>query len=201
MRSVMTNPYGDIELDARGMRALAHPVRLKLLSHLQRQGPSTATRLAELVGASPSVASWHLRQLAAHGLVRDAEGPDRRQHGRERWWEAASRGFRFSMEGGREEAAAAIALEQVMESVDGDIPGQWYADTAPRLDPDWRRVAGRASTRVLVTLEEMEHLESAIEQLLAPYVLRKDERPQAYPEDVRMVRLLRYTLPEAGDPG
>jgi hypothetical protein len=87
-----------------------------------------------------------------------------------------------------------------MEVVDGDLPGQWYADTAPRLDPDWRRVAGRASTRVLVTLKEMEDLEDAIEELLAPYVLRKDQALQAYPTDVRMVRLLRYTLPEAGEP-
>ena len=67
----MTNPYGDIELDARGMRALAHPVRIAVLTHLQRHGPSTATRLAPEVGASPSVTSWHLRHLAAHGLVRD----------------------------------------------------------------------------------------------------------------------------------
>ena len=33
--SVMTNPYGDIELDARGMRVLAHPVRLRALNELQ----------------------------------------------------------------------------------------------------------------------------------------------------------------------
>ena len=70
----MANPYGDIELDARGMRALAHPVRVKVLSELQRHGPSTATLLSPTVGASPSVTSWHLRHLAEHGLVRDAPG-------------------------------------------------------------------------------------------------------------------------------
>jgi hypothetical protein len=42
----MANPYSDVELDARGMRALAHPVRLGILTRLQNEGPSTATRLA-----------------------------------------------------------------------------------------------------------------------------------------------------------
>ena len=49
----MANPYGDIELDARGMRALAHPVRVRLLTELQRHGPSTATLLSPTVGATP----------------------------------------------------------------------------------------------------------------------------------------------------
>ena len=40
------NPYGDIELTPRAMRALAHPVRLAILSRLQGDGPSTATALA-----------------------------------------------------------------------------------------------------------------------------------------------------------
>ena len=35
----MANPYGDVELDARGMRALAHPVRLAILTRLQSDGP------------------------------------------------------------------------------------------------------------------------------------------------------------------
>ena len=68
----MANPYGDIELTPRSIRALAHPVRLAILSRLQGSGPSTATALAPLVGATPSVTSWHLRHLAEHGLVQDA---------------------------------------------------------------------------------------------------------------------------------
>ncbi|HEU4330181.1 MAG TPA: helix-turn-helix domain-containing protein [Lapillicoccus sp.] len=192
----MGNLYGDVELDARGMRALAHPVRLAILTRLQNDGPSTATRLSESVGASPSVTSWHLRQLAAHGLVRDAsEAASLRDHGRERWWEAVSRGFRFAAEPG-ESVEAARALEEVMEAVDGDIVGRWRAEAEPQLEPEWRRLAGRANTRVVVTPDEMEAIETAIEQVLAPYVLRKDT-PDAQPAEARSVRLLRYTLPAA----
>jgi DNA-binding transcriptional ArsR family regulator len=194
----MANLYGDVELDARGMRALAHPVRLAILTRLQAEGPSTATRLSETVGASPSVTSWHLRQLAAHGLVRDASDAGAlRDHGRERWWEAVSRGFRFAAEVGEDGLEAARALERVMESVDGDIVGRWRHEDEPRLEPSWRRLAGRANTRIVVTPTELEEIETAIERVLAPYVLRKNEPDDTHPAEARWVRLLRYTLPAA----
>ncbi len=192
----MTNPYGDIELDATGMRALAHPVRVRILTELQRHGPSTATRLSPDVGATPSVTSWHLRHLAEHGLVRDA-----RTHGsgRERWWEASSRGFRLTTDGpGAREAGRLLA--EVVEQAEGDVVGHWHHDVEPRLGPEWLAVAGRASTRVLVTPEEAAALESAVESLLAPFVLRKED-PGSAPPGARTVLLLRHTLPDAEPDG
>ncbi|MDE9365069.1 metalloregulator ArsR/SmtB family transcription factor [Luteipulveratus sp. YIM 133132] len=188
----MGNPYGDIELDAQGMRALAHPVRLAILTRLQQRGPSTATGLSEHVGASPSVASWHLRHLAKHGLVRDAE---QQRSGRERWWEAAARGIRFVAD---DEASRSAyrALRAVIESAEGDLVGEWERDVEPHLEQEWAHVAGRANTTVLVTPAEAAEIESAIEQVLAPYVLRKDS-PDDTPEGTRTVRILRYTMPEA----
>jgi DNA-binding transcriptional ArsR family regulator len=188
----VANPYGDIELDAKGMRALAHPVRVRILGELQRHGPSTATRLSPSVGATPSVASWHLRHLAEHGLVRDAETPG---SGRERWWEATGRGFRFTMEDPGAQEEGRILLEAI-EAAEGDVVGDWHRDVEPDLPARWRAVAGRSSTRVLVTPEEAAELESAIEQLLAPYVLRKDD-PSGAPAGARTMRLLRHTLPDA----
>ncbi|MEO7062018.1 MAG: helix-turn-helix domain-containing protein [Lapillicoccus sp.] len=184
----MANPYDDIELDATGMRVLAHPVRLALLERLQLGGPATATLLAPQVGATPSVASWHLRHLAKHGLVRDAS--EARGSGRERWWEAASRGFRFT--GGGE---AARALTRVMETVEGDLVGRWRAEVEPTLEPEWLEVAGRSNTRILVTAAELVDLEAAIEALLAPFVRRKADGA-AVPATARGVRLLRHTMPE-----
>lgn len=189
----MANPYGDLELDARGMRALAHPVRVRILGELQRHGPSTATRLSPAVGATPSVTSWHLRHLAEHGLVRDAP---QQGSGRERWWEASGRGYRLTTEGpGALEAGRALA--DVIEEVEGDVVAAWHRDLEPTLPREWLEVAGRSSTRVLVTREELLALDAAWEALLAPYVLRKDD-PAAAPEGARLVHYLQHVLPEAG---
>lgn len=189
----MANRYGDVELDAKGMRALAHPVRLAILTRLQQEGPSTATGLSEHVGATPSVASWHLRHLAKHGLVRDAEGLGNR---RERWWEAASRGFRVVIgdEAGR---AAAHALRDVLNASEGDPAGEWRNEVEPHLDLPWLALSGLSDTTVLVTRTELEQVEAATEELLAPYVLRKDAPATEVPDGARMVRIRRHVLPAA----
>jgi DNA-binding transcriptional ArsR family regulator len=188
-----SNPLGDVEItDPQAMRALAHPVRLAILDRLRRNGPATATQLAPEVGATPTVTSWHLRHLASFGLVRDAEpGPDRRQ----RRWEVAGRGFRFSAPVDDEAgASAARALSREMFQRYADLPHRWITETEPELEPQWRRLGGLANTRVHLTADELETIENAIEQVLAPYVTRDaDDRP----EQSRPVRLMRYILPEA----
>ena len=54
---------------AQTLRALAHPLRLKLLELVSLRGPLTASQCAPLVGESPSSCSFHLRQLAKYGYV------------------------------------------------------------------------------------------------------------------------------------
>jgi DNA-binding transcriptional ArsR family regulator len=187
----MANPYDDIELDARGMRVLAHPVRLRALNELQRHGPSTATLLSRVVGATPSVTSWHLRHLAEHGLVRDA---DVASDGRQRWWEASGRGFRFTP---TDDAGgdAAMLLSRVMFEQARDLPDRWARETEPLLEDEWRRTAGLSNTTVVVTADEVARIERAIEEVLAPYV-RRTGGPETTP-GARAVRMLRYVLPEA----
>ncbi|MFF9157477.1 ArsR/SmtB family transcription factor [Streptomyces sp. NPDC014846] len=188
------NRLGDIEItDPKAMRALAHPARLAILERLQRHGPATATQLSPHVGATPSVTSWHLRHLAGFELVRDAEpGSDRR----ERRWEAAARGFRFEMPENEEGQSAARVLSREMFVHSADLPNRWVTDTEPGLDPEWRRLAGLANTRVVVSAEELADIEDAIESVLAPYVTRD---PEKRPSDARGVRLLRYLLPESAE--
>ncbi|MET8786018.1 helix-turn-helix domain-containing protein [Streptomyces sp. NPDC004589] len=193
---VQGNRLGDIEItDPKAMRALAHPVRLALLERLQRYGPATATQLSPHVGATPSVTSWHLRHLAGFGLVRDAAaGGDRR----ERRWEAVARGFRVEVPEGEEGQSAAHALSRQMFAGAADVPHRWLSETEPELEPQWRRIAGLANTRVVVTAEELAAIEDAMEAVLAPYVVRD---PAQRPDGSRDVRLLRYVLPEGAAEG
>ncbi|MET9272579.1 helix-turn-helix domain-containing protein [Kribbella sp. NPDC003557] len=191
----LRNPYGDFEItDPQAMRALAHPVRLAALSYLQKNGPATATQLSEHVGASPSVTSWHLRHLAEFGLVVDVpppSGTDRRQ----RWWDAAARGFRYEMPETPEGTEAGRLLRTEMMNQALEAAQQWLVETEPDLDPEWSRLAGSANTLLMLTLAEAEAIESAIEELLAPYVQRRDAGD--VPDDARPVRHLRISLPEA----
>ena len=189
----MANLYGDVELTPRGMRALAHPVRLALLSQLHKGGPSTATALAPLVGASPSVTSWHLRHLAEHGLVKDAEvGGD----GRQRWWEAVGTGFRFAADD-ESTMEAATALSHLLMDEAADLPAQWVREVEPHLEVEWRQFAGLSNTTIEATVEELAEIEAAIERALAPFVLRRSQQPGSVP-GARRVRVLRYVLPDGG---
>jgi DNA-binding transcriptional ArsR family regulator len=70
-------------VDARSLRGLAHPLRVRLMELLWLDGPDTATGLAARVGESTGTTSYHLRQLAEHGFIED--DPSRGTK-RERWW-------------------------------------------------------------------------------------------------------------------
>ncbi|MEV4497118.1 transcriptional regulator [Micromonospora arborensis] len=191
----LKNPYGDFEItEPQALRALAHPVRLAILDRLQRHGPATATGLSPHVGATPSVVSWHLRHLATFGLVADAEGTTSK---RERWWQASARGFRFTLPDDAEGQAAGRQLRGEMFARTAEAPQQWLLHDEPRLDDEWRGLAGVADTRFVATPEELRQLETAIEELLAPYVRRKED--DASPAGAQLVRMLRYLLPEPGD--
>lgn len=68
------------------LKALAHPLRARILGVLRLEGPATATTLGARLGESTGSMSYHLRQLERHGFVEDAPGLGK---GRERWWRAA----------------------------------------------------------------------------------------------------------------
>jgi DNA-binding transcriptional ArsR family regulator len=190
----LKNPYGDFEItDPQALRALAHPVRLALLERLQRDGPATATQLSPHVGATPSVVSWHLRHLAGYGLVKDWDGATSK---RERWWQSAARGFRFSVPEGADGEDAARQLSNALFLRYADAPNQWMVRDQPRLETGWLRLSGMQNTRVLLTAEELEQVESAIQDVLAPFVRRKEEDA---PTDARGVRFMRYTMPEPSE--
>jgi DNA-binding transcriptional ArsR family regulator len=192
----LTNPMGDLPVtDPQAMRALAHPVRLAVLSYLQRNGPATATQLSPHVGATPSVTSWHLRHLASFGLVLDADPDEVPGDRRQRWWKAAARGFRIEMgEGPESEAAARVLGEQLFDNARRQVDA-WLGGPAQQLDHTWLRVSGVSNTRVRLTAAELDEINGKIDQLLGTYVLRPD---RDVPADARDVRILRYFLPAAG---
>ncbi|TBN57070.1 ArsR family transcriptional regulator [Glaciihabitans arcticus] len=77
-------------VDMEGLKALAHPLRVKILDTLSTYGEFTASGLGERLGESSGATSYHLRQLEKHKFVREVQG---RGTGRERWWERVPGGI------------------------------------------------------------------------------------------------------------
>jgi DNA-binding transcriptional ArsR family regulator len=75
-----------VPTDVTVLRALAHPVRNRILSELTAQGSLRAADVARELGIPANQASFHLRQLAKYGLVE--EDPDAGRDKRDRVWRA-----------------------------------------------------------------------------------------------------------------
>ncbi len=75
---------GGDPVDPRVLRAIAHPVRNRVLSELSAVGPMRAADVARRIGIPANQASFHLRQLAKYGLV--VEAPELARDGRDRVW-------------------------------------------------------------------------------------------------------------------
>ncbi|WP_248958030.1 winged helix-turn-helix domain-containing protein [Sphaerisporangium perillae] len=85
----MSEPSGVYHVsDSRVLKAVAHPLRVRLLGALRLDGPATATELAAKFGESSGSTSYHLRQLARYGFVE--EDPEQRD-ARERRWRSVHR--------------------------------------------------------------------------------------------------------------
>jgi DNA-binding transcriptional ArsR family regulator len=97
--------------DVDTLRALAHPLRVRLLGALRLDGSATASELGRRFGESSGSTSYHLRQLERFGfVVEDDQQPSRR----ERRWRAAHDVTSFRPADFLDEAAGREALE-VME--------------------------------------------------------------------------------------
>lgn len=82
--------------DPRVLRAIAHPVRTRILEELSASGPVRAADVARDLGIPANQASFHLRQLAKYGLVEEA--PEEARDKRDRVWRAtAAEGFSVNL--------------------------------------------------------------------------------------------------------
>ena len=73
--------------DVGTLKALAHPLRMRLYRALCVADKATASHLADQVDEAVSLVSYHLRKLAEHGLIEEADPQS--ADGRERWWQAS----------------------------------------------------------------------------------------------------------------
>jgi DNA-binding transcriptional ArsR family regulator len=126
--------------DVRALRALSHPLRMRLLGQLRLNGPATASQLGRVVGESSGATSYHLRQLAAYGFVEEVEDQGT---ARERWWRARHRMTSWhAADVVAQEGGAEVEDEMVRMQLDqhGRVLTAWR-EQKDQLDPAWTAAA------------------------------------------------------------
>lgn len=192
-RSLRPGRAGSERPAAPALRVLAHPLRSRLLGQLRIHGPSTATRLATELGTNSGATSYHLRVLAAVGLVQDTAGGS----GRERVWAAPDQERRRADADvlDEDDAAAAAWLDRDYVEHFAEQSVRWLADQASWPLP-WRDVCGLRDQTVLVSLEQLTALHVELAEVLERY-----RRVGAGNPDAKRVSIYRSALPADRPPG
>ena len=136
--------------EVEALRAVAHPLRARLLGALRHEGPATATELGQRFGESSGSTSYHLRQLERYGLI--VEDEDQRSK-RERRWRAAAKftswdDADFVDQPAGREASDAMHDLQVHWLLKRDR--QWR-DRRLEWDREWLGAAGTSDVEVRLT--------------------------------------------------
>ena len=180
--------------DPEVLEALAHPVRLDLLTYLMANGPASASTCARAVGDTPSNCSYHLRTLARHGLVERVESADRRQ----RPWRATITGFTLephadpATPSGRGTAAvmaASLALEQRLL--------RDYLSHRDSVPAAWREVDLASSYTLRISPAELRVLGEQLDALIRPLIAAGR---QSAPADAELVEVDLYAFPRTEAP-
>lgn len=171
-----------ITVTGSNLRALTHPLRVKLLARLRSGGRATASVLAREFDTTSGDVSYHLRQLARFGFISEDT-----EHGtrRERWWKATHQRTQF------EELSLAPADREI---------GRWFSDevTAMAIErlarasegwrswpTEWQTLFNVSDALLALTPREADELQA---RLLAVIDEFRTHRPdEAAPEGTRVV--------------
>lgn len=150
--------------DPTALKALAHPLRLRMLGLLRIDGPATASGLAAQLGLNSGATSYHLRQLALHGFIQEDHERGSR---RDRWWRASHDMTTYlsdNVEGEALDAGLAFlqaALSWQMHQMQGALNA--YTD----LPPDWRRASTASDYTIPMTAEAAADLVGKLRDILS----------------------------------
>ena len=169
--------------DPQRIRALSHPMRLRLLELLD-DGPATATECAAATGESVASCSFHLRMLAKYGWVEPAA-----RRGREKPWALVARGRDLRPTPDDPDslrtlaAMAAVWLDHEVEHV------RSYLAAAPHEPDEWVQASTLYESKAWATVDELAELSRTVQRLTDRFDERRDD-PSKRPPGARPVRVL-----------
>jgi len=153
-------------LDAGALRALSHPLRVRIYDTLVQQGPQTASTLAEFLGESSGATSYHLRTLARHDLIREvADGAG----GRERWWERPPGGIVYdsrAVQGSPAgEAALHVAVAELHRRRYEELM-EYFTHRFDKESEEWVDASSSITSSISMTAEQARELTAKMTELI-----------------------------------
>ncbi|MFD4760071.1 helix-turn-helix domain-containing protein [Streptomyces sp. NPDC058439] len=169
----------DPEQDAAALKALTHPLRIRLLGLLRQDGPATASELAVRTGESSASTSYHLRILAKYAFVAEAEHRD----GRERRWQAVHAVTSWSSKAMEATAGSrayiSLSRRAQIEHLEASLV-RHEADIADgRLGHEWVEPSGISDLMPRLTPESLTELWDVLDRKLEELTTRDAEDPRA----------------------
>lgn len=184
------------EMDAPTLKVLAHPMRVQILRILQLRRKVSVTSLAYELSETTGATSYHLRQLARHGLVEMFE-PDETTLGagrKQQWWRMAvdeihMAGFDFLENDETREAAGFLLREY--EADRSRRMANWNA-TATQWPTVWQKASSDLDGHLELNPTQTRQLADDLAALIARYRKVKpgrgarlvDVQYAVYPSDV-----------------
>jgi len=166
--------------DAAVLRAVAHPLRRRLLDLFRVDGPATPSTLARCTGQAVANISHHLRVLAESGLIEEA--PELARNRKEHWWRMVDPRLTWTTAdfvgdaAGAElsDAAEGIGLQRQL-----DLTTTWLGSPASRDEP-WVDRAFSTDHWLRLSPDELAELGEKVIELIGSYQGRA-ESPEREP--------------------
>ena len=162
-------PERIIELES--LKALAHPLRVRILDTLSTYGEFTASGLGERLGESSGSMSYHLRQLEKHHFVREVEG---KGTARERWWERVPGGIKLGTPGSEtspsERAASRLVLREWMNNR-STVLNDFLERGDDVLSEEWLAASSISLSNLWLTSEQSNELGNRLQGVLDEFVV------------------------------
>lgn len=175
-------------LDLTSLKALAHPLRVRILDTLTTYGSFTASGLAERLGESSGSTSYHLRQLEKHGFVREDAS---RGSARERWWERSPDGITLNETDfaprSAERAASELVTREWQVSRDA-LLGDFMQNGSSQLEKRWFEAATLDTVNLRLTSDQLAQLVAELETITERYsaLYRKSQEPGSRPVQIQL---------------
>lgn len=165
-----------VRLNSDNVKALAHPLRVRILGQLRTYGPATASGLASRLGLTSGALSYHLRQLERFGFISEDAA---RGDNRDRWWRATHRSTHFDSTD-LDPAMAELGDEyerSVISALTASLVQAQAERTAWPLE--WQRVFDMSDTLLQLTAAEGEQLAADLLAVFSRYPLHDPSEPLA----------------------